>query len=246
MTNLELKIKNFLDEINTDTLQILKIGKLLPSFLKNFIVYEITKDIYLEKKISEEEIKRFYLKNDINNKENLKYLLIANGLTEKELHYQITLPSKINKFAEKNFKNELNQYFLNQKEFLDEYTFNIIRVKKSDLAHELYFQLDSEESDFYKLSKRFSFYSSLYPDGIFGPRNLRGVNSILQNKLINASEGNLIMPFQVDDFWLIIKLIKRNRVKLEKQTKKTLLLEIFDDYVTKMTQNLLKDYFRLS
>ena len=245
MTDLEIKIKNFLDQISSDYLRILKIGKLLPSFLKNFIVYEITKEIYIEKEILETEIKSFYLKNDINDEESLNNLLIANGMTEEELQYQITLPSKINKFAEKNFENELNEYFLNQREFLDEYTFNIIRVKKSDLAHELYFQLDSEESDFYKLSKRFSFYSSLYPDGIFGPRNLRGVNSIIQNKLINASEGDLIMPFQVDDWWLIIKLIERNKVKLEKQTKKILLLEIFDNYVTKMTQNLLKDYSRI-
>ena len=53
-----------------------------------------------------------------------------------------------------NFKKDLNNYFLKRKELLDEYTFNIIRVKKSDLAHELYFQLDAGETDFFRLSKK--------------------------------------------------------------------------------------------
>ena len=123
--------------------------------------------------------------------------------------------------------------------------FNILRVKKSDLAHELYFQLDTGESDFLKLSKRYSFYSPLYPEGIFGPRNLDGVNPIIIKKLINSSIGNLIMPFQVDEWWLIIKLLEKKQAKLDQQTTKMLLIEIFNNYVKILTQNFLENYFRL-
>ena len=244
MIDLELKIKKFLDEINNDTLKILKIGNMLPIVIKNFLIYTITNDINLEKNILEREIKNFYLKNNLNDKEILENLLKKKGIQQEELHYQITLPLKICKFAEEKFKNELKDYFLNKKEFLDEYTFNIIRVKKSDLAYELYFQLDSEESDFIELSQKYSFYSPLYPEGIFGPRNLQGINPIIRKKLLNSLKGNLIMPFKVDDWWLIIKLIEKKSASLNKQTTEMLFAEIFDKFVNKFTQDFIKEHFK--
>ena len=57
--------------------------------------------------------------------------LKAKGIVVEELHFQITLPARIYKFAEKNLKDELNEYFLKKKELLDKYTFNILRVKKT-------------------------------------------------------------------------------------------------------------------
>ena len=245
MKDLESKIKDFINEINPDTLKILKFGNMLPNIVKNFLVYEIASMESIEKNFRENEIKNFYLKNNIINTKSLSKHLKAKKLTQEELHYQITLPSKIYKFAEENLKNELNEYFLIKKEFLDEYTFNIIRVKKSDLAHELYFQIDSGESDFVKLSQRYSFYSPLYPEGVFGPRNLDGINPIIINKLLSSTIGNLIMPFQVDEWWLIIKLLEKKQAKLDKKTTKMLLIEIFNNYVKKLTKNSLENHFRL-
>ena len=246
MMDLEFKIKQFIENINTDTLRLLKLGNILPILVKNFLVFETTRDIFLEKNVLENEIKNFYLKNNIKNEESLNRFLKAKGIGEETLHYQISLPLKIYLYAEKYLKNQLEEYFHKQKELLDEYTFNIIRVKENDLAHEIYFQLDSEESDFLKLSQRYSFYSSLYPKGVFGPRNLRGVNSIIREKLINSSNGNLIMPFQVDEFWVIIKLIKKKKAKLDNKTTKMLLTEIFDNFINKLTQNFLEDHFKLN
>ena len=245
MKDLESKTKNFIDEINFETLRILKFGNMLPNFLKNFLVHEIARMITLEQNISENEIKKFYLKNNIKNSKNLSKILKKKGMVLEELHFQITLPLKIYKFAEENFQNELNEYFLKKKEYLDEYTFNIIRVKKSELAHELYFQIDSGESDFFKLSKKYSFYSPLYPEGVFGPRNLDGVNPLIKNKLLNSSIGNLIMPFQVDEWWLIIKLLEKKQAKLDEETSKVLLMEIFDNFVKKLTNDFLKSHFKI-
>mgnify|MGYP001472936161 CR=1 FL=1 len=245
MKDLDSKIKNFINDLNPDTLKILKFGNMLPTIVKNFLVYEIASMVSIEKNVRENEIKNFYLKNNINNNKTLTKFLKAKKLKKEELNYQITLPSKIYKFAEENLKNELNEYFLKKKGFLDEYTFNIIRVKKSDLAHELYFQLDSGESDFFKLSQRYSFYSPLYPEGVFGPRNLEGVNPIIINKLFNSTIGNLIMPFQVDEWWLIIKLLEKKQAKLDKKITKMLLIEIFNNYVKKLTQNFLENHIKL-
>ena len=244
MKNLKIKIFNFLDGIDNDSLKILKLGNMLPNFIKNFLIYEIASEISIEQNIYETEIKKFYLKNKIMNKNDLGNLLKIKGISEEELYYQITLPLKISKFANQNFQEELKSYFLERKDFLDEYTFNIIRVKNKDLAYELYFRLDSMESDFVNLSESFSYYSDLYPKGLFGPKNLQGINPTIIQKLIIASPDEIIQPFQVDEWWIILKLIKKKKAKLDKSTSEMLLLEIFNKFMNNLVNNFMEDYLK--
>ena len=244
MKNLELKIIQFLNEINKDTLKIIKLGNMLPNFIRNFLIYKIVNDISLEQNIYETEIKNFYLKNNILNKRDLDNILKTKGISEEEFQYQITLPLKILKFAKQNFENEIESYFLERKDFLDEYTFNIIRLKNEDLANELYFRIDCEETDFIKLSETYSFYSELYPHGLFGPKNLQGINPLIVKKLIIASPGDLIQPFQVDEWWIILKLINKKKATLDKPTRNMLLIEIFNKFINNLVKNFTYDYLK--
>ena len=244
MKNLEQEIFQFLDHINKDTLKIIKLGNMLPKLIRNFLIDKIISEIFLEQNIYDKEIKKFYLKNNILNKKDLDKICKIKGITEEELNYQITLPLKVSKFAEQNFQNEIESYFLERKDFLDEYTFNIIRLKNKDLAYELYFRIDSEESDFIKLSETYSYYSELYPKGLFGPKNLQGINPLIVNKLIIASPNELIEPFQVDEWWIILKLINKKIAKLDKSTKKMLLIEIFNKFINNLVENFTNDYLK--
>ena len=70
---------------------------------------------------------------------------------------------EILKFANQNFQAELKTSFLERKDLLDEYTFNIIRVKNKGIAYELYFRLDSDESDFTNLSESFAGLVNISP-----------------------------------------------------------------------------------
>ena len=244
MNGLGLKITEFVDAINTDTLKILKLGNMLPNLIKNFLIYKIVSEISLEKNIYETEIKKFYLKNKILNKKDLESFLTIKEISEEVLHYQITLPLKILQFAKQNFQEEIKPYFLERKDFLDEYTFNIIRVKNKNLAYELYFRIDSKESDFIKLSEDYSYYSELYPKALFGPKNLQGINPLIANKLIIASPGELIQPFQVDEWWIILKLINKKKAKLDNLTSDMLSLEIFNKFINNLVRNFTHDFLK--
>ena len=245
MDDLKLKTFNFLDEINNNSLKILRLGNMLPNLVKSFLIYEIVSEISIEQNLYETEIKNFYLKNKILNKNDLVNILKNKGISEEQLHYQITLPLKIFKFGAQHFQKEIKSYFLERKDFLDEYTFNIIRVKNKDIAYELYFRLDSDESDFTNLSESFSYYSELYPKGLFGPKNLQGMNPIIINRLIISTPGELIQPFQVDEWWIILKLLNKKKAKLDKPTIKMLLQEIFNNFVNKLVNNFTEDYLKM-
>ena len=53
------------------------------------------------------------------------------------------------------------------------------------------------------------------------------------------------MPFQVDEWWIIIKLLEKKQAKLDKETTKILLMEIFDNFVKQLTNNFLENYSRI-
>ena len=72
------------------------------------------------------------------------------------------------------------------------------------------------------------------------------MNTLIVNKLIHASPNDLIQPFQVDEWWLIIKLLDKKQAKLDKETSKMLLIELFDNFVKNMTQNFLENHFRFN
>ena len=59
---------------------------------------------------------------------------------------------------------------------------------------------------------------------------------------MNSTEGELLQPFQADDWWIIIKLIEKKEAKLDYLMKKNLFLEMFDEFVNKITKEILKDY----
>jgi parvulin-like peptidyl-prolyl isomerase len=241
MEEIKLKIRNYLINLNPDILNSIKFGNMLPLLLKNFFVYEIVKDIKLENTYYENEIKNFYLDQKISNKEALLNYLRIKGLTIKELHNRILLNLKIYNFAKRNLGAQLKEHFLKRKELLDKYTFNILRVKDKDFAYELYFQIDNKESDFLKISENHSFYSDLYPKGIYGPKNLEGINPIIRNKLLNSDVGNLIEPFQVDEWWIIIKLLEKKDAKLDNQTSRIMFSELFENYIKELVKTFIEE-----
>ena len=74
MQNLELDIIQFLDEINKDTLKIIKLGNMLPNLIRNFLIDKFVSGIFLEQHIYEEEIKKFGVVS-----ENIAFLMAKNS-----------------------------------------------------------------------------------------------------------------------------------------------------------------------
>jgi parvulin-like peptidyl-prolyl isomerase len=244
MKSLKENIKKNILKIDPNNLNVIKRGNLLKPFIKNLIINEISKNIFLEKDIVDEEIRKTFQNNSIKGEKDLKRIEQAEGLDESDLHYQIMLPLKLMKFAEDNLKNQLNKYFLKRKAFMDQYTFNIIRLKDEDLSYEVYFLLDAQEVEFSEIVKKYSYYNDLYPNGILGPKNLEGFHPLIKETLIKSKLGVLSQPFQVDEWWIILKLIDKIEVRLEGDIYKKMLLEIFDLFVNNLVKDVIKDFHK--
>ena len=128
-------------------------------------------------------------------------------------------------------KNKIETHFLKRKDELDVYKYNAIRVKGSDLAHEIYFQLEAGESNFFDLSRTYSLDKKIFPDSVVGPKNTVGLHPVIKEKLRSYDIGNLIKPFQIDKWWLIIKLLEKKQAILDQKTSKQMALELCEVFV---------------
>ena len=112
------------------------------------------------------------------------------------------------------------------------------------LAHEIYFQLEGGESNFFDLSRKYSLDKKIFPEGIIGPKNAVGLHPEIREKLRNYDIGNLIKPFQIDNWWLIIKLLKKKQASLDKNISKQMALELCEIFVHDKVNELIKKNFR--
>ena len=242
------KIFNFaIPEIEEDTLTIsfdqIREGNLLRVYLKELVIKKITEHISLEKKQIEDTKNIFFKENKLFDTIRLNQYLIYKGINEEDLEYQLTLPLKLEILSSQVSQNKIENHFLKRKDELDLYKYNVIRIDNSDLAHEIYFQLEGKESNFRKLSNQYSLDKEIFPEGIVGPKNLVGTHPELKEKLRNYDIGNLIKPFQIDNWWLIIKLLDKKQARLDKRTCRIMALELCDIFIQDKVSELIKNYF---
>ena len=77
MEDLNKKIKDFLNNIDPETLKIIRVSDMLPKLIRNFLISDILSEISLDKDTYDNEINNFYLKNKLNKNDNLNKLLKA-------------------------------------------------------------------------------------------------------------------------------------------------------------------------
>ena len=232
MLDLEKNIEERLSDLSNEFIELLRENNLLFQFLKNYITNIICSKVDL--KINFDEInKDFCRKNNIQDEENLIKFLALKSMSIEDHKKNLENYEKIKSIALKEFSKNAETEFINSKTFMDQYTYSLITVEESDLAHELYLQLESEEADFASLAMKYN----KNKNGIIGPQSLGRVHPVLKEKLLTAKKGELLNPFQVDKSWVIVRLEEKIDSKLDDLSRQKITLSLFDKWVNILTIN---------
>ena len=239
MIDLEKDITEKVNSLSNDFIVLLKENGLLNQFLKNFITNLICSKFDL--KINFEEInKDFCIKNKIKDEKNLLKFLTLQGLSLEDHKKNLEKSEKIKFIALQEFSKNAETEFINSKTMLDQYTYSLLTVKESDLAHELYLQIESEEAEFSLLAKKYSSEGNTNKLGVIGPQGLGNVHPVLKEKLLTAKKGELLNPFKVDNWWVIVRLEEKVEAKLDDFVRQRITLSLFDKWVNILTINSIK------
>tara|TARA_B100000212_G_scaffold294619_1_gene237387 strand:- start:1196 stop:1939 length:744 start_codon:yes stop_codon:yes gene_type:complete len=236
MVRLEKDIEEKLNNLSDEFINLLRENNLLNQFLRNFITNIICSKVELS--INIDDINEdFRKKNNLSEEKDFLQNLSFRGINMDDHMRNLENSEKIKYIALQEFSKNAETEFINSKTLLDQYTYSLITVKESDLAHELYLQLDSEEAEFSSLAKKYSLDGSTNKMGIIGPQSLASAHPVLKEKLLTAKIGELLNPFRVDSWWVIARLEEKVEAKLDDLTRQKITLSLFDKWVNILTVN---------
>ena len=172
-------------------------------------------------------------KEHITTQENLENWLTKNNIDEKTLSLKLYKYLQFEKFKESKFGPQVESIFLSNKDNLDKVMYSIFRSKDKAKAVEIHLKIDEQESTFADLASEFSEGIENQINGLIGPIEIGKINLEIAERLKISKRGQLWEPFQVDDWWVLLRLEKYLPCKLDTSTKKRIINDLYTSWIDK-------------
>ena len=157
------------------------------------------------------------------------------GRTHEEVIGRLERIIRRQEYIRDRFAPKAEARFLERKNELDQVVYSLLRLADSFLARELYLQIESEESNFADLAKRFAEGPERNTNGIVGPVSLTQAHPLLVEKLRVAQPGVLLEPFRVADWWLVVRLERYSPATFTREVSDQMCREMFDAWIEEET-----------
>ena len=142
-------------------------------------------------------------------------------------------------FMRERFGPKAEARFLERKSELDQVVYSLLRLGNSFLARELYLQIESGESNFADLAKRYAEGPERNTNGIVGPVSLTQAHPVLVEKLRVAQPGVLLEPFRIADWWVVVRLERYYPATFTEEGSDRMCREMFDAWIAEQTTSTL-------
>ncbi|MFM1811482.1 MAG: hypothetical protein RLZZ336_420, partial [Cyanobacteriota bacterium] len=98
-------------------------------------------------------------------------------------------------------------------------------------ARELYLQLQDGEASFSDLAARYSEGPEKGSGGIVGPAPLAQGHPLLVQRLRTAAAGTLLEPFQIEQWWLVVRLESLRPAIFDERMALQMSQELFEQWL---------------
>ena len=218
-------------DLSPKTLGLLRRHNLLLSLIKAEILSETVKGIELSQEQRDAVWSRFIAENKLNDPSLVETYLKNNGLNENDLRWQLELPERIQMHSEAEFQHKSEARFLSRKEQLDRVVYSLLRLEDAYLARELYLRISGGEANFTDLAAKYSQGPEAKTKGIVGPVPMTQAHPALSERLRTSQPGQLLQPFQVDQWWLVVRLERYEPAQFDENTKQRMAQELFQEWL---------------
>ena len=166
-------------------------------------------------------------------------LLEMLGRSEEEVLERLCHSIRRRRLMRQRFAAKAEARFLERKSELDQVVYSLLRLENSFLARELYLQIESGESNFADLAKRYAEGPECNTNGIVGPVSLTQAHPALVEKLQVAKPGVLLEPFRISDWWLVVRLERYEPATFSDAVSDQMCQEMFDAWLDEETATCL-------
>ena len=134
--------------------------------------------------------------------------------------------------------------FLRYKDRLDRVLYSFLRVSDENLAYHLYYSIESEEVEFGEVAAKYSEGPESKTQGILGPCDLTVPHPDISSRLRTASPKQLFQPFQIDEWFVILRLEYRFDSELNESTKQVLGKMLLNTKVRPISESITKEMIK--
>ena len=201
-------------ELKFNRKEIARLGILKTFFkrkLKNYTAKNIKKSINDKQQLK--IINNWKKKNSIKTNSELEQWLHLNEVDKDEWIDLINSDYLWTYWCMDKYKDELTQYFIERKDYLDLYYYTIIKVKKKEIADEIYIRIKEEESTFEEIVNKFSIDKESFYGEKIGPISINNMEDAIASLIKIGDLEQLFPPKLSNGFWFILR--KDNVLKAE-------------------------------
>ena len=238
---IDINNKKLIYEVKNVGINYLEKLNLLEIFVKEILINQVIKDIFLSDQQISDFLKDFNFKNNIGDIDELNKFLLSKNISKELFIEKLIRVKKINLFSKENFKSKARNYFLKNKNLFDKATYTLIRLIDYELAKELYLQIEGGEENINDLAAKYSLGEEKNSKGVIGPVSINQGHPLLREKLLSYNEGELIEPFKIDKTWIILKIEKFIKVDFNDQIEFKLCNEFFEKFISEKSKIIIKE-----
>jgi parvulin-like peptidyl-prolyl isomerase len=220
-----------LEALPAEVLAKLRRHNLLRKLVECQVVAEAVGEEPLDAAEKEQARQQFLRSNGISGNEALDHFLVVNGLTPPDLESLIEMPVRIHHHCLEHFHHKAEARFLSRKNQLDRVVYSLLRIKDGMLARELYLRIAAGEANFADLAAHYTEGPEKSTNGIVGPVPLTRAHPLLAERLRTATPGVLQEPFQVTEWWLVVRLENYFPATFDAAMAQQMASELFADWV---------------
>ena len=233
--------ETLLQELDDKTVVMLMRRNLIKSIATAEVIEQAVKDLDISEERIDNAWNSYLTENGIKNDDELYVHLCEIGLDHAALRWQIELPVRISDYSRINFSHKAEARFLAKKESLDRVVYSLLRVKDAFLARELYLRIAGNESNFSDIAATHSQGPEARTNGVVGPVAMNQAHPALAERLRTSRPGQLLEPFNIENWWIVARLEKYEPARFEESTSQAMANELFGEWVQGIVQCKIKE-----
>ena len=213
--------------------------------LRGFIRAEFLEAAVDQEALSEEEVQHaqalFARELQLTDQAAVERYARAQLLSPASLEAQVLRPARQFKFSQRQFAPKAEARFLQRKSQLDRVVYSLLRLQDPGLARELYLRIDDGEANFADLAATYAEGPEKATRGIVGPVPLTQAHPALADRLRTASPGVVLEPFQIESWWLVVRLESLTPATFDAATAALMAQELFEQWIGEQVERRLAE-----
>lgn len=220
-----------LSTLSSEAIRVLADLGLLRPLLRQSILVEAVSGEILSEEQSGRALQNFVQQRGLDSQEALQRYCQAQLLSAEALNRQVELPLRVQQHCQQHFGPKAEARFLERKHQLDQVVYSLLRLRNEGLARELFLQLQDGEANFADLAAQHSEGPEKTTRGIVGPAPLSQGHPLLVQRLRTAQPGVLLEPFQIEQWWLVVRLESLRQASFEPMIALQMSQELFEQWL---------------